>query len=327
MNSNFNELYKNVTRLNIIAVVVAFASIMLYVVPGFSTLPFIKAGDWASTEFSTMGIKRLFIPGETLILFFSAFFLCSFKYKTNFKNYLNVIIFLIALYLPLTRTSWLAVLLTVFVFMYRELTITYKLKYLFVVIPVIILSLFVFSNQFQFILPARFETIIPDILAGENGNTSLASRYMEWNLAVPSIKDKPILGYGYGVPYRNYFYIIDSGAQFTPGSLDAATSHVHNAILNVIVAFGFVGLIFFALFIYKIMRLPSDPIGKLIFEVKEIKLYWYCLITILVAGMAGGLIVFIEVNMFILFILGMINSAYVLKLKEQRNIKNNVLVI
>jgi tetratricopeptide (TPR) repeat protein len=107
----------------------------------------------------------------------------------------------------------------------------------------------------NYIFPGRFSGLL-DLRGG-----SLAARVNFYQAAADAIVKKPFFGYGLensGEVFIKY-YEPDWGVY---GDVSATTDKAHNLVLDIILASGFVGLVFFTIFYYYFFRLVKENIAQ-----------------------------------------------------------------
>ncbi len=183
--------------------------------------------------------------------------------KLRFFELFFLISTTINLFLNGGRTGQLAFVFAIFIF-----TITYfgfQKKYLIRVFIALSL-LFTLAYQLSPIFHARVHQGILDvkgIMQGDLDN-SWGLRIAMKKVALEIIKDHPLLGVGVG-DVLNEFRHYQKNSDMKQYKFLSTTTHVHDQFLQIVLQTGFIGLVFFILFLYHLFKTDyGDPFTKAI---------------------------------------------------------------
>lgn len=185
-----------------------------------------------------------------------------YKKNSSARIFLNfgVLLFILAIYLSFTRTSWIAVLCLPFAYwMVRKKLFRWVIVGSFGAILIALIYI-AFDNKYLKFAPRYEKTIVHHNLEDQLSATyqmtdvSGMERVYRWIAAIRMSFDKPIVGYGPNNFYYFYKkYTVSSFATYVSDNPEHSTTH--NYFLMILVEQGYVGLlIFLAMTIYIFMK-------------------------------------------------------------------------
>ncbi|GBD99494.1 O-Antigen ligase [bacterium BMS3Abin07] len=204
-------------------------------------LHYIFLGGKGLIPFTPLGIHHIWVGNLNAIGLYVAVSLMLFSHRRNiFINKMLLISFIIvgivALILSTSRTAWLGLMLTTFVYLYFLI----RNKKLYMVIILLVITGCLFSYFYNDIINNRINQIFKDISLFLSGvsETSLGARFLMWKAAVKMWFSYPVFGVGtgdYNIMIARY---IHSG--YIPEFL-SGFNQPHNMYLFVLATNGLVG--------------------------------------------------------------------------------------
>lgn len=175
--------------------------------------------------------------------------------KIEIYEILMFLVCCIAMFYSQSRST-LILIPIILVFRFFKPKSKYKLLYFMIIVSIVLIGFKNFDKIENYILRGQSETV----LKSGTGRTEM------WNLATVYIKEKPILGYGYGV-----------GGEIVAEKMFNVTS-MHSAIYETLLGTGYVGLFmlclqFFIVFIEIIKRMLKFGFKNSIFDVLLISFF------------------------------------------------------
>jgi len=234
------EIQKFYKHLRIFGLVNAILVIVSYFFPDL--IEFFEAGS------SRTGISRAFgLMGDEVSVFLSFF-----AYDALiFKRHLHFLLFLVAILFTGGIGASLTLLALIFYFLFFVQKVSLVKSSLFLVFGIAIIS--IFPTQINEV--GVIKRVINNINSAEGESTNL--RIISLSTAFNMIKEKPLLGYGYGnyssVIYNKYkpLFIRAKKEKFFEGSAKVILSSSFNPYIQMLAEAGIIGLLFFIWFLKK----------------------------------------------------------------------------
>jgi O-antigen ligase len=264
------------------------------------------------------GFQRLFVPGESVILFYSAYFLCLMATGFRLKYIAFAGMGVMAVILNFSRSLWFGILLSVGLFAVVAMRARQRLR-LAILVPIALIVITASMPEKLPFIGERFLSSFDFLDHGIGSSYSFSTRYYETMEALTVWLETPMLGNGLGVPYRWIGFDLDGSempidqAEFKNRGERLFASMVHNGLAEILLHEGLLGFLLFGNIILQCVlgyyRVGSRGKGWSL----EWKASWYCLWTFLVLAVLGGDgFSQIDFGIFFFVILGLLDSAMVL---------------
>lgn len=193
-----------------------------------------------------------------------------------------ILIGLFAIFMTLSRATWVGALFTLFIWgtFYHWKTVT-------AVLALFLFTLFSFGPK----------SVTERLALLETQKSTISGRTPIWSVAIEQIKERPLLGYGYGLNIFERVY--EEGQNDQPGEDKKVPRHEHNLFFSLLIQNGLIGtVLYFWIFI-----------GALVLIYKMI-----------VLSPAG-----LDRNILIIIFSGMIGEYFIHALFERNNVGNSAL--
>lgn len=216
---------KIISYKTLVKVVIVLATTLLFTY--FYFFLFIDPARFSDTEFvaysSIRGFRfRFQFAPVIILLFYSLFSIKSSRLKTYYLFIVACILFYIIYYLQ-SRTTLLAVLVTLIIFFLKNYSIKEKLVRASLIIMGLLLLIAISLSIGSVTMLDRYAVLYGNVLnmmvGGAPDEASATVRYMEWKTALKYVEASPLLGNGFISNQWNggwqdllgYFYPVDIG--------------------------------------------------------------------------------------------------------------------
>lgn len=240
---NADKVIRLLCSATVFSVVISLTGIYQRINPSF----LLGTGDRAAGVFG----NPIYLGGFAAEFFLISAYLIFRFWKQTAKWWFvgAAIINLLALYFSGTRGSTVALVSAGVVIGIIKLIQLYKsgervraLKIVGAAVGVLILFVLVWPTLVRYV-PATSQL---SRLTSLSGGTTGSTRLIAWNIAIQGFKERPVLGWG----PENYYYVFNS--HFNPksmlfGAYETWFDHAHNAIFDVLVTTGSIGIILYLL--------------------------------------------------------------------------------
>jgi O-antigen ligase len=316
VNRNEESIQKSIRVAEWIGVSVMVGYVVLNLFPELTFFGFIHAADFSGTQLTREGISRFFIAGEMFLTFYATYFLCKVASRFQPKYIILLPLGILAVTLTYTRSIWLSIAMSFFVFWLLEAKISKKV-FSGIVIVVVTLALLAAAPEQIYLYSQRLASVVPDLLAGSSDpTTTVTFRILEVQQALEKFVETPVLGVGIGMPYRSA--AADLFLSATAKEWKSYLVFVHDGFVDVLVHQGIIGFLLFLNILYQVfVRLRFSGTYPFRFWSSDLKIVWYCLLTFFPMAIGAGDSTATDIGfaMFFFFFFALLNANLVTHLR------------